>query len=460
MGALPLVAQHELPPRAGGENAVGVRVTAPPGVAFGRNQHMLGERGEVMTTEWTSIGRRLAVRRSPYRPPARWRKASHGSIVAPLAAIAATLALGVGVAMARAELDRRTERARLRRERRFGLHANERLAEGLKRMALGQLDLAIEQVECAGGRVPAAVAVHEARKALKRLRTLLYLLRDELGEQAFARESELVREAARRLAGARDAEVLVRTLDDLVARYPADLAHLGDLARLRAALVAEREHAAAMTLDGVTQAQALLYLREVRVRVYGWSLADRGGITAIERSLRRIYRQGRRRMKRARRGSPSRAKAFHEWRKRVKDLRYAAELLERPQRSKRRAAGGSSSRPQSAKAREGAAHIRTLARRADSLGELLGEEHDLTMLAARVSAGAQDPDTAGAGAGAGGARMSGPGRKTRRTILKLIKRRRGRLRKRALRQGKRVYRRSPKRFMAGVRRAHARAQRG
>ena len=456
MRALPLVAQHELPARAGGENALGVRVATPPGVAFGRNQHMLGERGEVMTTEWTSIGRRLAVRRSPHRPPARWRKASHGSIVAPVAAIAATLALGVGVAMARAELDRRAERARLRRERRFGLHANERLAEGLKRMALGQLDLAIEQVECAGGRVPAAVAVHEARKALKRLRTLLCLLRDELGEQAFARESELVREAARRLAGARDAEVLVRTLDDLVARYPADLAHLGDLARLRAALVAERENAAAMTLDGVTQAQALLYLREVRIRVCGWSLADRGGITAIERSLRRIYRQGRRRMKRAKRGSPSRAKAFHEWRKRVKDLRYAAELLERPQRSKRRAGGGSSSPPQSAKAREGAAHIRALARRADSLGELLGEEHDLTMLAARLRAGAQGAG----GAGAGRAQMSAPGRKTRRTILKLIKRRRGRLRKRALRQGKRVYRRSPKRVMAGVRRAHARARRG
>jgi len=357
--------------------------------------------------------------------------------------------------MARAELDRRTERARLRRERRFGLHANERLAEGLKRMALGQLDLAIEHVECAGGRVAASVAVHEARKALKRLRTLLYLLRDELGEQAFARESELVREAGRRLAGARDAEVLVRTLDDLVARYPTDLAHLGDLARLRTALVAEREHASAMTLDGVTQAQALLYLREVRIRVCGWSLADRGGITVIERSLRRIYRQGRRRMKRAKRGSHSRAKAFHEWRKRVKDLRYAAELLERPQRSKRRAAVGGSSRSQSTKARQGAAHVRSIARGADALGELLGEEHDLTMLAARVSADAQDAG----GAAAGGGRRGAPGRKTRRMILKLIKRRRARLRKRALRQGKRVYRRSPKRFMADVRRAHSRAER-
>jgi len=358
--------------------------------------------------------------------------------------------------MARAELDRRTQRARLRRERRFGLHASERLAEGLKRMALGQLDLAIEQVECAGGRVPVGVAVHEARKALKRLRTLLYLLRDELGEQAFARETDLVRETGRRLAGARDADVLVRTLDDLVARYPADLAHLGDLARLRVALVAEREHAEAMTLDGVTQAQALLYLREVRIRVCGWSLADRGGIAAIERPLRRLYRQGRRRMARAALGSRSRARAFHRWRKRVKDLRYAAELLERP-RSKRRAAGVGASRSQSAKAREGAAHIRTLARRADSLGELLGEEHDLMVLAARVSANAGDAD--GAAPAGSGARMSVPGRKTRRTVVKLIKRRRRRLRKRALRRGKRIYRERPKRFMEGVRRAYARAER-
>ena len=91
------------------------------------------------------------------------------------------------------------------------------------------------------------------------------------------------------------------------------------------------------------------------------------------------------------------------------------------------------------------------------LGELLGEEHDLTMLAARVSANAQDAD--GAAARAGGTQMSAPGRKTRRTILKLIKRRRVRLRKRALRQGKRVYRQSPKRFMAGVRRAYSRAER-
>ena len=49
--------------------------------------------------------------------------------------------------------------------------------------------------------------MHETRKALKRLRALVRLLREELGEQAFERENAALRDVARRLAGARDAEV-------------------------------------------------------------------------------------------------------------------------------------------------------------------------------------------------------------------------------------------------------------
>ena len=52
------------------------------------------------------------------------------------------------------------------------------------------------------------------------------------------------------------------------------------------------------------------------------------------------------------------------WRKRVKELRYAAETLDR---------GGKRCKP-----------VRRVARRADRLGEMLGEEHDLALLEARV----------------------------------------------------------------------------
>ena len=113
-----------------------------------------------------------------------------------------------------------------------------------------------------------------------------------------------------------------------------------------------------------------------------------------------------------------RTRAMHEWRKRVKDLRYAAEIL----------------------------GLRPLARRADKLGELLGEEHDLVVLAGLLPPPGRAPFK--------GKR----GKRARKALLKRIARRRRRLRKRALREGERLYGRRPKKFMRRVRRAHARAR--
>src|ERR1700760_193174 len=99
----------------------------------------------MMTTKRTAIRRRLSIRRTAHRPPWGLRKLGHGSIVAPLAAtFAATVALGVGVALARAERERRAARERADRERRFAPLAEERLGDSLQRIALGQLDVAIE----------------------------------------------------------------------------------------------------------------------------------------------------------------------------------------------------------------------------------------------------------------------------------------------------------------------------
>src|ERR1039458_4213727 len=252
----------------------------------------------MMTTERTAIGRRLTIRRTAHRPPWSGRKAGHGSIVAPLAAtFAATVALGVGVVLAKAERERRAARERHVRERLFALLPGEGVGEGLQRMALGQLYLAIEQLEGvdgpADGRKPAERAVHETRKSLKRLRALLRLLEDELGERAFARESALLRDAGRRLARARDSEVMVNTLDDLIARGPGKLARRRGVRRLRARLLAEREAAAeAMLADHVMRARVLGDLRMLRARVAEWRLPDPGGIELVEPALKRLYRQG------------------------------------------------------------------------------------------------------------------------------------------------------------------------
>jgi CHAD domain-containing protein len=359
------------------------------------------------------------------------------------------MAIRVGVSLARAERDRRAARAQRKRDRQFALLPDERLEDGLRRMALGQLDLAIELL-ADDSTVPAEKAVHEIRKALKRLRALIRLLEDELGEQAYASESAALREAGRRVAGARDAEVIVGTLDELIRRHRGKLAHRRGVTRLRARLAAERDSAAKGGLgDPATRAQVLGELRAARGRVARWSLSDADGIQAIEPALKRLYSDGRRRHGRALRGKGSRARAMHEWRKRVKDLRYAAEMLDRPDPDERaggRRGKGGKRRRKRHLVRGEAGHLHRIARRADKLGELLGDEHDLVLLAARVQAER-----------AGGRKTERVGRGTRRALLKLIAQRRKRLRKQALHDGRRLYRRTPKEFTRRVRSSHARA---
>ena len=407
----------------------------------------------MLTTDRTTIRRRLTIGRTAHRPPWGGRNAGHRSILAPLAAtIAATVAVGVGVALAKAERERRSAKRR-RRDRELGLASGERLAQGLQRMALGQVDLALELLGGDVNSAPGEKAVHETRKALKRLRALLRLLEAELGEH-LARENAALRDTGGRLAGARDAEVILNTLDELIERHPRELARRRSVVELRMRLLAEQQRMERQTLgDPATRAQVLGELRAFGERVAAWSLPDRDGIELVEPGLRRLYRQGRTRYRRAARGKGDRVLAMHQWRKRVKDLRYAAEMLER--RDPPHGAGAGAAAPKSkrragkrrGRKRNDSASLRRIAVRADQLGEELGEYHDLTVLAEWIRVHGKP--------GAAGARRIP--RRTRKTLLKLIARRRRELRRRALREGKRLYRRGPKKFMRSVRAAHEHA---
>ncbi len=348
------------------------------------------------------------------------------------ATLVATVALGVGVTLARAERERRVGARRRERERRFGLDADERAGAGLRRIALAQVDVAVQALHGAGAGAPEE-RVHEARKALKRLRALLRLLREQLGEGVYEHESAVVRDAGRRLAQARDAEVLLATLDALLAREPKRVRERGGVKRLRARLLQERTGAAERALaGGAAQGGALAQLLGLRARVATWPLDAGADVAALEQSLQRIYATGRRRMRRAAGAEGERAgRRLHEWRKRVKDLRYVAEMLDRERAGD---AGGKR------RARAQAGFARKVAKRADELGELLGEEHDLVVLAERVRSEAR----------AGGALR---GRGSRKALLKAIARRRRRLRRRALRDGAKLYARKPKRFARRMRKS-------
>jgi CHAD domain-containing protein len=395
-----------------------VGVASPPGIAFGRDQHMLAEGGQQMTTDRTAIRRWLTVGGAPHRPPWRLGKTRHHPIVAPLtAALGASAALGLGLALAKVGSGQLSQRRRRREANGEASPADQAsLAEGLRRVALEQSDLALGALE---GELDAK-AVHEARKAIKRLRTVVRLLEGELGGKRSEREDESLRRAGRGLAGSRDAEVLLATLDALLARHPRRLGRSKGIAAIRGKLARDREKSRRRLLeDPAALAAVTAELSAFRARAAAWPLAQRTGTAGVERGLRRIYRQGRKRRRLAAKAKPKRrTREMHRWRKRVKDLRYAAEMLDAM--------------------RPGSPTLPELAKRADKLGEKLGEDHDLAVLAEWVSA---EGKRAGARRGA------------RRRLLKRIDQRRRKLRRRALEDGKRLYRRPTKKQLARLRRA-------
>ncbi len=377
-------------------------------------------------------------------------------------------------ALARAERNRRSARTRpAERERHFGLLPHETPARGLKRIALSQLDLAIELLRGEGA-LPAADRVHETRKALKRVRAMLRLLEDELGHKRCARARAVLRDAAAGLAEARDAEVMVGTLEELLRRHPRRLRRRRALIELREALERERvtqaaqaqgrrlasapaSNGSAITADRIGEAHAGAHaeiaadLVALRTRLEAWDLRDRKLERLAQPGLRRVYRKGRGRWAQAARRKPG-ATALHRWRKEVKDLRYVLEVLDTQGSAAAlasqampggQAAPGSQARSAStARTKRGsksssrsARRLSKLARRADALGELLGQEHDLALLAERV-------------------RTHAPlkrHKRARRALLHAIARRRARLRERALRKGARLYAHKPKRFSRWVR---------
>ena len=233
-------------------------------------------------------------------------------------------------------------------ERAYRLQIDEPLPEGVARVARGRFDHAIEELDGSSGSAPAE-AVHNARKDIKKLRSLIRLVRGELGPALASAENAALRDTATLLAGARDADVMVETLDGL--ELP-----LAAYGRLRQALEAHRIRTAGGS-RGPAAAQAIEALSAARARVVDWPL-ERDRFAVVGPGLRRAYRRGRRELRAVRRDAT--VEELHEWRKRVKDLWYHHELLRFVWRPV----------------------MAAVADEAHELANHLGDDHDLAMLLA------------------------------------------------------------------------------
>lgn len=226
-----------------------------------------------------------------------------------------------------------------------------------RRLLLEQIERAETELSAGGA---GAGAVHETRKCMKRIRSLLRLLRAGLKTSVFKTEDDRYRSIGRLLSQLRDRHVLLQVLANLEADSDAVT---------REALVASRVAFAPKALNGSGSSddqdavitEALQRLDEGRTAANGLKLSP-ARIETLAKGLARNYADGKRHFK-AQRKSPS-DEGMHELRKTIQHHWRHLQIL-------------SPAWPELYEAR-----IAT----AKTLAAMLGTDHDLSVLVSEVGA--------------------------------------------------------------------------
>jgi CHAD domain-containing protein len=231
----------------------------------------------------------------------------------------------------------------------FRLNADEALRAGLRRATAEEFASA-----AAGLKGPSEhwqTAVHEARKSLKRVRSMFRMIREPLGERRYRAETDRVRTISTLLAPYRDADALLELMDELHAHH-AELLDGEAFERAREALRTRRGATYAAGEGFAPVAEQVVGQLDAAQRAVA-SLPVPASWRRARQELRESYRRARAEGRRA--AKKGTVDAHHDWRKRVKDLYYQCELFRDtrigPSKHKRQAL--------------------------DVLGALLGFHHDL-----------------------------------------------------------------------------------
>ena len=182
------------------------------------------------------------------------------------------------------------------------------------------------------------VTVHETRKGMKRLRAHLRLIADAIDPAVYRSEDAELRAIGRLLAPARDSFVLGQTLESLETSEGWEPA---------AEIIARNHRAAVDELMRGPIKEVRHRLAEARER---WPAHAGDEVAVVRAGMSRTYERGR--SERDVAASTGQAKDFHNWRKRVKYLRYQLEAVDADE---------------------------ALVAALTGLGELLGLEHDHTV---------------------------------------------------------------------------------
>jgi CHAD domain-containing protein len=236
----------------------------------------------------------------------------------------------------------------------FEIKPRKSLEKNLRKLVKSQVDKAATALRGEAD-LPIPEIVHEVRRRFKRIRALARLSKQAIGEEAANRLNERFRDAARPLSELRDANVLVKTLDQLAERWPAAdrpevFAAIGAVLEARnqetRQHAIQREDVFATVLDATMKASREFKRSDFKRDDWN-ALAD--GFAHIHGRCSDAFHDAK--------DDPS-DDNLHTWRKRVKDLLYESKML-------------APVRPW---------FFQRFERQADELSELLGEDHDLAVL--------------------------------------------------------------------------------
>jgi CHAD domain-containing protein len=250
-------------------------------------------------------------------------------------------------------------------------------------------------------------AIHDLRKQLKALRSLLKLVRADLGDWRYRRANRGLRDAGRPLAAVRDAKVILTTCNGIARSCESfDTEGKCMLTALERRLEETRTRIAAAA---GTRSTIAGNLRKVEQLVTDWH-PSHGSWKSLSLGLRSMYTKGRHALEIA---TADRSDSnLHELRKRSKDLLYACEFLGKA----------------SPRARSAATDLRRFT-------DLLGKHRDLAMLQGVVTARRRIAE-----------------KSFRSRLVKLAAREEAAVRDRALRIGLGIYDESAATFVRRVRR--------
>jgi CHAD domain-containing protein len=230
----------------------------------------------------------------------------------------------------------------------FRLHRGESIGHAIGRMARDELEGARKTI--LSGHSSEDV-VHDVRSAIKKVRALVRCVRPAVGKPA-RKANRRLRSIARDLAPARDAYVVGTTLSELAGNIGSP--HGVDIERARRRLAQRMDRdsskASASRLSRIAER-----LERNRARVDRWLPGD-DGWSAIGDGLVQSYGRARRARRRAR--EKETGSRMHAWRRAAKTYGHQVHALEPiwPR------------------------EMETLRSELSLLGDLLGREHDLTVL--------------------------------------------------------------------------------